>query len=315
MTSEGDARTQPVPVGDAVRVIDAHVHLFPPDVLVNRDAYHQRDAWFEQLYRDPKALIRAEHELLESMDASGIAHAIVCGFPWRDPGLCREHTQWLAALCALYPERLSFMGIVSPGAAPHESGQDAETAFALGACAIGELNADAQGFDLTNLAQWAPLMEVAAAAGRPVMLHASEPLGHVYPGKGRSTPDRLLTFLQHFPQQPIVLAHWGGGLPFYELMPEVAAATQHVTYDSAATTYLYRRDIWQVALRLLGPERILFASDYPVLGQQRLLARTRVDVPHEVQAAVLGENAARVYGLPLDDTSTDEPPAEGTGTP
>ncbi len=315
MTLTSDTTTQPLSAGAGVRVIDAHVHLFPPDVLANREAYHQRDGWFEQLYRDPKARIRTEHELIESMDASGIAHAIVCGFPWRDPGLCREHTQWLAALCTLYPERLSFMGIVSPGAAPHESGRDAAQAFALGASAIGELNADAQGFDLTNRAQLASLMDAAAAAGRPVMLHASEPLGHIYPGKGRSTPDRLLTFLQHFPQQPIVLAHWGGGLPFYELMPEVAAATQQVTYDSAASTYLYRRDVWQVALRLLGPERILFASDYPVLGQQRLLARTRIDLPAEVQAAVLGDNAARVYRLPTIGTQPHMPPAEGTRTP
>ena len=36
-------------------------------------------------------------ELTSAMDGAGVALAIVCGWPWLDPGLCREHNDYLAA--------------------------------------------------------------------------------------------------------------------------------------------------------------------------------------------------------------------------
>ena len=45
-------------------------------------------------------------------------------------------------------------------------------------------------------------------------------------------------------------------------------------------------------------DRVLFASDYPVLRQDRLLRRVpRVLPDHDVLNQVLGENAARIYGI------------------
>ena len=84
------------------------------------------------------------------------------------------------------------------------------------------------------------------------MLHASEPVGHRYPGKGTATPDRLLQVYRALPDLPVVLAHWGGGLPFYELMPEVAALTRNVVYDTAASTYLYRPAVFRTVLDVVG---------------------------------------------------------------
>ena len=39
----------------------------------------------------------------------------------------------------------------------------------------------------------------------------------------------------------IIAAHWGGGLPFYALMPEVRDALQNVWFDTAAGHLLYDR--------------------------------------------------------------------------
>jgi predicted TIM-barrel fold metal-dependent hydrolase len=129
------------------------------------------------------------------------------------------------------------------------------------------------------------------------LLHASEPLGHAYPGKGAATPDRIAALLAAEPETRFVLAHWGGGLPFYELMPEVAALTRNVVYDTAASTYLYRPAVFRSVLDMVGPERVLWASDHPVLNMGRFLRRTRAAAnlrPDEV-GPVLGGNAARVY--------------------
>jgi predicted TIM-barrel fold metal-dependent hydrolase len=132
-----------------------------------------------------------------------------------------------------------------------------------------------------------------------VLLHASEPVGHHYPGKGTATPDKLLEFLRAFPHLRVVAAHWGGGLPFYELMPEVERLCANVVYDCGASTYLYRPAIFRTVLDLVGAERVLFGSDFPVLKMDRFLQRVRAlhwaDVAeHDL---VLGGNARRVFGI------------------
>jgi predicted TIM-barrel fold metal-dependent hydrolase len=102
-----------------------------------------------------------------------------------------------------------------------------------------------------------------------------------------------------FPEVDFVLAHWGGGLPFFELMPEVAATTTRVSYDTAASTYLYRWQVFRTVLDITGPNRVLMGSDYPVLRQNRFVERTNtLDWRDEGERkSVLYENARRVYGL------------------
>ncbi len=277
-------------------VIDAHTHLFSPDVLANRDRYVERDYWFGELYRNPKARLATPDELLASMDDSDVSCSIACGFPWSDPGICREENDYLADLVGNADGRFAFLGIVVPhlpGAA-----EEAERCFAMGAAGIGELNADAQGFDLLEPLSIAPFMDVCRNAGKPVMLHASEPVGHDYPGKGTATPAKFVHWLKTWNSQQIVLAHWGGGLPFYELMPEVQELTANVAYDSGASTYLYRQDVFRTVVDLVGYERVLFGSDFPVLGQARLLNRVRRQFEeHPAFGPIVGGNAGRVYGL------------------
>jgi predicted TIM-barrel fold metal-dependent hydrolase len=202
----------------------------------------------------------------------------------------------MAESCREYPGRIAFLAIV----VPHDAGAaaEAERAFDLGAVGIGELNADAQGFDLTEPGGVGQLMEVCRAQNRPVLLHSTEPIGHLYPGKGAATPERLFAWLAAYPTQPIVLAHWGGGLPFYELMPEVYAVTRNVTYDSAATTYLYNHRIFPAVISIVGPERVLFATDYPILRQDRLVKRVaRLLHDSDSLAMIYAENADRVYRM------------------
>lgn len=278
------------------RAIDAHVHIFPPEISNNRDHYRARDEWFGMLYARPDYLLASPDDLIASMDAAGIDVSIACGFPWADPGICREHTAWMAEARRQHPDRLEFLAIV----APHDpsAARDAERAFELGAAGIGELNADAQGFDLLAPDALSELMGICRERDKPVMLHSSEPVGHVYPGKGSATPERLVSLLRAYPDQPVALAHWGGGLPFYELIPTVHEITRNVVYDSAATTYLYRDGVFRSVIDIVGPDRVLFASDYAVLRQDRLLRKVRRILPDdEERQLVLATNAERFYRL------------------
>lgn len=286
-------------------VVDAHTHVFAPDVVAGRSAFVGRDLWFEQLYDNPKALLVSGDDLLRSMDEAGIGQAVVCGFPWHDLGVCRDHNDYLAEVARASRGRLAWLGVVSPVAGP-AAAAEADRCFRLGAAGLGELNADAQRFDLTSPACLAPVVEVCVAADRPLMLHTTEPVGHIYPGKGTATPERFVAFLLAFPRLRVVAAHWGGGLPFYELMAEVAAAAANVVYDSAASTYLYRPQVFRTVLDLVGPDRVMFASDFPVLRQDRFLRRAlAIGFSVEEVGPVMGETARRVYGLPRFDGSRE----------
>jgi predicted TIM-barrel fold metal-dependent hydrolase len=100
------------------------------------------------------------------------------------------------------------------------------------------------------------------------------------------------------PDLRVVAAHWGGGLPFYELMPEVAAAARNVWYDSAASTYLYDFAVFRHVAALVGPARILWGTDYPLLRQAPFLRRTReLGFDQEMFEAICGGNARGVYGV------------------
>ena len=282
---------------DPPLIVDAHTHAFPPEWIADRVNHCRRDRWFGELYEAPSARMIDAVELISAMDSAGVARAIACGWPWLDPGLCRAHNDYLAAAARASDGRLSWLGIVAPTSS--DAAAETERCLALGASGIGELNADAQGVDIAQPGLLADVAAVLIAAGRPLLLHASEPVGHRYPGKGTATPDRLLGFLTANPDLRVVLAHWGGGLPFYELMPEVAALTRNVVYDTAASSYLYRPEVFRAVLDITGRERVLWASDHPVLGMGSFLERTRrlAAIHSDEWAAVIGDNARRVYRL------------------
>jgi predicted TIM-barrel fold metal-dependent hydrolase len=279
-------------------VIDAHVHIFPPEMVAERSPFIARDRWFELLYTNPKALLASAETLIAAMDEAGVERAVLCGFPWSDVGLCREHNDYMADAARRFPDRLSWLGILRPQDAGGPA--EAERCFELGAVGIGELNADAQGFDWRETETLRPLVETCVERDRPLLLHASEAVGHHYPGKGTATPDKLLTFIEAFGELRIVAAHWGGGLPFFELMPEVGAATKNVVYDCAASTYLYQPKVFRSVLDVVGPERVLFGSDYPVLRMDRFLKRVQNLEWRDgrEREAMLWSNAARIFGLP-----------------
>lgn len=284
-----------------VAPIDAHTHLFPPEFVTRREELLASDSWFGQAFASPKARMIGEELLLASMEQAGYAMSVVVGWPWQDQGLCREHNAYLADVARRFPDQIVWLGIVNP------SLPDAlqEIAFCMenGAVGFGELNADGQGFDWGEPTSITDAFDIIAQLDVPVLIHMSEPVGHVYPGKGMATPDRLLTSLAVFPDVRFVAAHWGGGLPFYELMPEVRALTRNVVYDSAASTYLYDFAVFPTLERLIGPERMLFGSDYPVLAQKRFLNRVlQSGLSDAAMPAVLADNARRVFRL--DERST-----------
>ena len=146
-----------------------------------------------------------------------------------------------------------------------------ERCFKNGAKGVGEIHPDTQNIDLTSSVEFTPIMQFCEKYSLPVVLHSSEPLGHPYSGKGKTYPSKIIEFIRNFQNNIIICAHFGGGLPFYALMPEIKAILSKVYFDSAAAPYLYSSDVYKTVESLVGSRQILLGSDYPVVKHHRSL--------------------------------------------
>lgn len=130
-----------------------------------------------------------------------------------------------------------------------------------------------------------------------LLTHCSEPVGHLYPGKGTVTPDEIIRFARLFPEATLVCAHWGGGAIFYEMMPEVSRIMCNVYYDTAASLFLYRDEIFTLAAHWV-PGKVLFATDYPLIEPGSFMRRLEAArIPTATLRRILGGNAWRVLKL------------------
>ena len=278
-------------------IIDAHTHIFPPSFRERREELLRRDATFGDLYASPRATLASAEELVDAMDAAGVDMAVAVGIGWTDAELARQANDYLLEATSRHPGRLLGFCAVNP-AWGDAALAEVERCVRAGMKGVGELHPDTQGFQPEDEETMAALMDLATELRVPVLVHASEPVGHLYHGKGHVTPERLLRLVQGFPQATVICAHWGGGLPFYALMPEVADALANTYFDSAASPLLYDQRVFSVAAELVGAEKLLFATDFPLVKHQRLLAQVRESgLEAEAQELILGGNAARLLGI------------------
>lgn len=295
-------------------IIDAHTHVFPPAVIARRAALCATEPAFAEIYGDAGATMATADDVLASMDAAGVERSIICNFAWHDGALVDETNGYILDAAAASGGRLiPFVSVhFGDGFAAHGRGDteeapstarnDIRTAIrrlaTAGARGIGELRPASSGYNLANSDEADILGWAAAAFDLPLLFHASEPVGHAYAGKAGLPLEALYAFAKSAAGVTIIAAHWGGGLPFYALMPEVREALEHVYVDTAASHLLYDPAIYRHAIDIVGAEKVLWASDFPLTSQAKALERTRAAGLAEAElAAVLGGNAASLLGL------------------
>jgi len=278
-------------------IIDFHTHVLSPQIKNNRSHYVDKDPGFALIYSDDKARIATTDELIDSMDRDGVDISVIVNYGWNTHELCVETNDYILESVARYPERL--IGFCSIQLDTGDAAlAEIERCAGVGVKGVGELRPDTQSLDFTSREAMAPLVEVLRKYRLILMIHASEPVGHIYPGKGSATPDMLYPFMANFPDLPIVCAHWGGGLPFYTLMPEVREALENVYFDTAASPFLYHPEIYRQVSQLVGTEKILFGSDYPLMPPSRLLGEIEsIQLSSESRNMILSGNARRLLGI------------------
>jgi len=278
-------------------IIDVHTHIFPETVRKGREAYFKGEPAFELLYDSPKSKMVGAEEIVSAMDEQGVDRSVVFGFPWKEIATCRMHNDYILDAVKRFPDRLTGLCCLDP--AHPDAAAEAERCLKDGLSGLGELAFYDSGFTRASLEQLTPLMALCREADLPVLIHTNEPVGHSYPGKSPMTLRELYRLIRTFPENKIVLAHWGGGLFFFHLMKkEVKTALANVYVDTAASPYLYDAHIYRMALEIIGPDKVLFGSDYPLLPPNRYFAEMRESglSPSEIQQ-VSGLAARRLLKL------------------
>ena len=113
------------------------------------------------------------------------------------------------------------------------------------------------------------------------------------------------------PRLKIVVAHGGGYIPFYagrhdhmyrtglagkDLKGDFSAYLNSFYYDSV----LFNPDMLETLGHKVDPSRIILATDYP-FGEWKPLefVERATRLPRDIRDAIVGENAARLFGLPI----------------
>ena len=291
-------------------VIDAHVHLYPPEV--NRDpvgwaAAQREPQWSLMCTRVRKATGRPVQafpsvaELLHDLDAAGVDRAVLLGWYWENPASCVGQNRFYAECVRAHPDRLSAFATVHP-AAGDAALAEMRRARDDGLIGLGELSPHSQGIAITDT-RWRALLSLAGEWGWPVNLHVTEPESGAYPGRVETPLADFLSLAADFRQVKFILAHWGG-----RLWRAGGAWPDNVWVDTAASPLLYGSGeaVWRDGLAAVGSERVVWGSDYPLYlyPQQVVLAtlagfltELRSKVSQQAQPKVLGENIARLLDV------------------
>jgi predicted TIM-barrel fold metal-dependent hydrolase len=277
-------------------IVDFHTHVVPPGIKKRREKY-LGDACFSLLYAEPQAKLITAEELITAMDEYEIDKSVILNLGWVSHELCVETNDYILEAIVRYPKRLIGFCAIQPSAGD-KALKELERCARNGAKGIGEMRPDVQGFDFRDDKTMKPITKAALEHDLILLTHASEPVGHQYCGKGNITPEVIYPFILSSPDLKLVCAHWGGGLPFYALMPEVDRMLSNVYFDTAATPFLYKPQIFKQVVDIIGSDRILFGSDYPLLSPRRIIDQIEsAGLSQKDKAKILGGNAKRLLSI------------------
>ncbi len=278
-------------------IVDAHTHIFPPAICERREACFDGEPEFRMLYESPKAHLVTAEQLVAKMDEQGVDRSVTFGFPWHQPDIFKAHNDYIMDAVSRYPDRLT--GLCCLDVFADDAAGEVRRCLDGGLCGVGELAFYQGGIESDALDRLAPVMAICRDREVPVLIHTNEPIGHAYPGKTPNTLSQIYEMLRRFPENTIILAHWGGGIFFYLLMKkQVSEIMANVYFDTAASPFLYTPKIYPLAVSITGPEKILWGTDYPLIQPERYFSEMQGSGLSEAdKKRVLGGNAARLFGF------------------
>lgn len=249
-------------------IIDFHIHLLPPEMGEDPHSLAVSEPYFGYRWIDTPARKSFQawvtyEEATQHMARDGIHRAVIQGWPFMHyENCCRQNNYTLEAIEA-HPEHFLGFCIVNPKDGVNAL-REVERCAEKGLIGIGELDPEGQGFRLDD-PDFLRLCDLCVDLDLPISIHASEPVGPHYHGKSSVPLQEYIDLAKAKPLLKIILSHWGGGLPFYELMGDIRKALVNVYYDTASSPLHCSPKIFKDTLNIVGPDKLLFGSNYPRL--------------------------------------------------
>jgi predicted TIM-barrel fold metal-dependent hydrolase len=295
-----------------VLLIDSHIHLYPPEA--NRDPAAWAEAQGETHWATLSTRRRANGRLvqgflevdalLRALDDAHIGRAVLLGWYWQRPETCARQNRFYTACVRAHPDRLSACATLHPSAGRDATLEEVRRAAGEGLIGLGELSPHSQGYAVDDPV-FAAVLSLAGERRLPVNLHVTDPDTPPYPGRVLTPLADFEALARAHPATTFILAHWGGLLPIRD--PAVRELT-NLYYDTAASPLLYGPGVWGRFIGEVGPERVLFGSDFPLnLYPKHELESALVRFVEEARNSgldlaalepVLAGNAKRVFRLP-----------------
>jgi uncharacterized protein len=298
--------------------IDAHIHYTPPALASDLARFVEQEPYWGLLLSGERSIqgwADAER-MVADMDQAGLDRVLIQGEYRQKHETCVSRNNQALELVRRWPERVMAFAIIQPKAG-QQALDELHRCIDEGLCGLGELNPYAQGYKLDD-PDFLRIAEFCADHNLPLNLHVNEEIGPHYLGKSSTPLRHYYELARRYPELKLILAHWGGGLFFYEIMPRVRQELKNVWYDTAASPLLYpTAQVFKLALQALDHRKILYGSDYPLRLYPRRQAEpdfvpfiAEIDslgLAEEVYDDIMGGNAARLLGLrELEKTSSSE---------
>ena len=269
-----------MPTPQPLTIADAHTHIFPPKI-----AQKAVDA-IGQFYDIPMSHPGSPRALLESGAAIGVKKYLVCSTATR-PGQVSSINDFIRDCCAAEPRFLGF-GTLHPGFEdiPGETRRVRE----MGLRGI-KLHPDFQQFAIDDPAAF-PIYECCQELGLPVLFHT---------GDDRydwSAPARMEAVARRFPRLVCIAAHFGGYNHWQDV--ERYRDLPNVWFDTSSALFKLPRERALSLIRLMGHERFLFGTDFPMWDHKEELDRfLSLGLPEEIRDDILYRNFQRLFGVTL----------------
>ncbi len=272
-------------------IIDSHTHIFPIEIRDKRENFFDGEVAFKLLYSVPGSKLTCAEELIRNMDNEGVDKSIVFGFPWKTRDYFKRNNDYIIDVVERYKDRLIGFCTFSPLAKDVE--KELERCLKSGLAGVGELAFYTSNISKDTIKAFEPIAEIAQKSDVPILLHTNESVGHYYPGKSPMTLKEIYDFVQYFSANKIILAHWGGGLFFYYLMKKaVKGVLKNTWFDTAASPYLYDKEIYSIFTNIVGLDKLLFGSDFPLVKPGRYFEEMKAaGLPKDAIEKMCGKNA------------------------
>lgn len=302
-------------------IIDSHIHMYSPEVSrdpVGWAARHNELHWAEMISASvnrPSLQGWADAPtLFADMETAGVVQSVMLGWYWENQETCERQNRWYQEWVAEHPGALSWFATIHPGAGQRAL-DEVKWAAEAGARGLGELSPAGQNFSLRD--PWfVRIAEFAAENGLPINFHVNEALGRNRAGRLFDNLGDFQWLAAEIPELKIILAHWGGMIPFFEMNRAVQRDLKNVYYDTAASPLLYDARVYRAVVEVVGAEKVLFGSDYPLLlyprherapGFSRLVDEiTSAGLSDTDLDLILCGNVKRLLGLGLETTPAVE---------